>query len=279
MQHLFTILLLFFIFTNKEIFAQNINADSIETPLIFTNESGFVTKEDGMAFLLSNSLIDTTIRFSKLEEWDKINSTDTIGRYYQIENSDSYMMCLPYSLDFFRPIYLIMEVTSHGKLVKSEKFDFGNAHTWNTYYKDFSKMENFWVVFAQGGHAVHWYCKAYLFKKLLPQDSISYIRIGERHILHKSKYFRSRKEILKRYLPSTSMKIEGNELTLNYNLRNGKVKKDKDGYSNIFFKYSRRSKKVSIKYLYENEKWNTNDTKQLKKIERFMEVKLRQYII
>ena len=274
MQYLFSILILFFICTNKDTFAQNMNAETVETQLFFDKESGFLTKEEGMAFLLFNSLIDTFSSFSKLKYWDKINSTDTIGRYYRIENSDNYMMCLPHSLDFFGPMYLIIEVTSHGKLVKSEKFDFGNAHKWNTYYKDFFQKEKFWGIVAQGGYNCggYLYGNLYLFKELLPQDSITYIRFFEREISHKN-IFR-KKKIIKRYYPA--MKIEGNELIINYKLNRGKVKTDKAGH--IIFEYSRTNKKISIKYFYEDERWNTNNTAQLDKIKQFMKVKPYQVI-
>jgi len=36
---------------------------------------------------------------------------------------------------------------------------------------------------------------------------------------------------------------------------------------------------IAIKYFYENEKWNTNNRKNLKKIEEFMKISIHQHII
>ena len=77
-QYLFAILIFLFVCTNKEIFAQK-----TESQLIFADEYGFIAKEEGMAFLVFHSLIDTNSSSSK-RGWNEINATDTIGRYYRI---------------------------------------------------------------------------------------------------------------------------------------------------------------------------------------------------
>lgn len=125
----FLLVVFFFISSDLKIFAQ-INKDTLKNQLNFSGEYGFITKEEGLSFLIANSLIDTT----NIKEWRPIKDNDTIGKYYRIENSDNYLMCLPYSVDFFKPKYLIIKISSDGQLQKSEKYDFGNIPDWNNYY-------------------------------------------------------------------------------------------------------------------------------------------------
>ena len=72
-----------------------------------------------------------------------------------------------------------------------------------------------------------------------------------------------------------SMKVYENVFFAKYYLYRANVKKDKD--ENFIVRYPK--KKISVKYFYKNEKWNTNDAKQLDKIERFMKIELRQFIL
>jgi len=75
-----------------------------------------------------------------------------------------------------------------------------------------------------------------------------------------------------------SMKVYENVFFAKYCLYRGNVKKDKkDKKENFIVRYPK--KKISVKYFYKNEKWNTNDAKQLDKIERFMKIKPRQFIL
>jgi len=250
------LLLLFFICLHVETFAQNINVDTLKNQLNFNNDNGFITKEEGLAFLIANSLIDT----NKNKRWNEISKSDTIGRYFRIENSDNYLICLPYSLDFFKPKFLIIKISFNGKLLKSEKYDFGNAHKWNSYYKDFFKYGNFFGIVAQGGHGCgkYHYSNLYLFKELLPQDSISFIRLVEVRVLNKN--------IIKSFW--SSIEMENDDLIVHYKFINGNVKFGKEEGS--IFKFRRLAKKkFTIKFIYKNRKWISDDTKHLKKIEQF----------
>ena len=260
-------LLLFLLCFNNGAFAQNRNNDTVSTRLIFTNENGFITKDIGVTFLIANSLIDTT---KNKKEWKEINQNDTIGRYYRIDSSNNYLMCLPYSLNSFNLKILLIKINSNGKLVKSEKYDFGSAHVWNSYYKDFDKFGGFFSIIAQGGFGCgQYYCmKLYLFKELFPQDSINYIRLQEQKIMYKNNS--SNKEIIKSYW--SSIEIHENTLIIHYKLHKGKVKIKKN--KSTVFKFCIFGKKsFTVKYLYENGKWSTNDEYHLKEIEQYMEVK------
>lgn len=275
--HLFPVLILLFVCTNRETFAQRIDSDTLKTQLIFTDNEGFITKEDGMAFLVSHSLIDTVSSSSK-KEWDKIKPTDTIGRYYRIPYSINYMMCLPYSLDVMNAISLIIEITSHGEIIRSEKFESQNKK--KSGYKSFDKWAGSFKFSAYRGCFQHNYEDLYLFKELLPQDSIDYIRGHEYKYFYKHNPLRSKKTATKYCI--SQMQIFENKISVNYNLyqRNDK---DKNGYTiynsrhpNYHF---RHVKKFTVKYFYENKKWKTKDTKKLKKIERFMKIKPQQYFL
>lgn len=263
--------LLFFINSDWKIFAQNLNNEISKNQLTFSYEEDFITKEEGFPFLIANSLIDTT----KLKDWNQIKSTDTIGRYYRIENSDHYLMCLPYSLDFFKPKYLIIKISSDGQLLKSEKYDFGNIHHWDSYYKDFFKKDPFFYIVAQGGGIIHSYGNLYLFEELPPQDSILCIPLFEDIIFYKNIKF-SHKKLIKTYF--APFEISNGELIVIYIFFNGKVKEVKD--KDTIFSFRRfPAKKITVKYIYKNKKWITKNSKHLDKIEKFMMIKSSQWIL
>ena len=113
--------LLFFL-TWSIIFAQNLNSDSISHNLKLDGEMGYITKEMGFPFLFLNGLIDTT---KQSNEWNKIIPKDTIGKFFRMDSSDHYLVCLPKSLDFFRPLYLFFEIDSTGKIIKKVTFNLG----------------------------------------------------------------------------------------------------------------------------------------------------------
>jgi hypothetical protein len=205
---------------------------------------------------LANSLTDT----SKYKtSWDLCNQTDTIGKYYRMENSDNYMMCL---LDIGRnydfETHLIIEVTSNGKLVKSERFFHGNyACCWNNdYKKGFSKYGDFFGIEICGtgsGHCSSW---LHLFKEITPQDSIFPIPF---------ECWSSYEELFGRF-SSLNIEIKKDELEIYYVSESGTYEyneKNKD----FDFKID-STEKFSIKYFYENGKWDTKDKENLEKLEQ-----------
>lgn len=50
--------------------------------LDFDKDSGYVTKEYGLPFLLANSLTDTLDSF-----WNQAKDNDTIGKYYNVKKN------------------------------------------------------------------------------------------------------------------------------------------------------------------------------------------------
>ena len=251
--------------TSKITFAQT---DTIKKQLTFIDDEGFITKEEGLAFLLVNSLIDTTEKSQK--GWNKINPTDTIGRYYRIENSGNYLICLPYSLNYFQSKHYVIEVTPFGELQKSELYDFGGSYQWNNYYKFFFLQNGCFLICAQGGYGagMYYFRKLYLFKELVPQDSLTYIREGESKIFKKNK-FSKKATIIHGYSGWTH--VEKNKLGILYELYRGKVVKDKKDDKSTF-QYNHKVKRLFVEYFYEDGKWSTKDTNKLKKIDRFMKV-------
>jgi len=275
MKHFFYIPLsiLFLIAINNETFAQNINAD---TKLIFTRDSGFVTMKEGMAFLLANSLIDTAEKViinltDTIGYYKRVNSSisvkipannDTIGKYYRMENGEYYIVCLVYySSSYDKHIHSIIEVSAQGELIKSEKFYLGKFPNEIKPYDNFYRYGYFFALTNVNRHfySQHSYgndAGIYLFKEVLPRDSITYIPL-----------FNSYDGTGKSRVYSASMKIQENKLTLHYRLNKGEWMwiETKGRYS---FTISQR-KKLTIKYHYQNGKWTANKCK-IKRLDNFI---------
>ncbi|MCL2131450.1 MAG: hypothetical protein FWH36_03195 [Lentimicrobiaceae bacterium] len=160
-------------------------ADTLQSKLILTNDSGFVTKNEGLDFLLANSLMDTNdflylTDSNVIEEYIKKKNydgpvvkipveNDTIGKYYRMENSDNYIVCLVYySARIKQHIHCLMEINSNGELVKNEKFYLGLFITKIPYdifyrYGDFFALENLNNRICFGDYG---YLGLYLFKEV-----------------------------------------------------------------------------------------------------------------
>ena len=262
-----SLFLFFFVSINKETVAQNINAD---TKLILTKDSGFVTLGESLDFLLANSLIDTAEKViinltDTIGYYKRVNSrisvkipanNDTIGKYYRVENGEYYIVCLVYySSSYDKHIHSIIEVSAQGELIKSEKFYLGNFPNEIKPYNNFYRYGDFFALTNKGKYGIgeRYNTGIYLFKEVLPRDSITYIP-----------FFNSHDMIDEVRLYSASMKIEKDKLTLYYKLEKGKWI---DENRKIFTISQKR--KLTIKYHYQNGKWNTKDKRKLKKIEYF----------
>lgn len=260
------------VFIVCETYSQNFNFNKDTVSLKLDSVEGYILKKDGFPFLIVNSLIDIENE-KTIKEWNKINNNDKIGKYYKIDDSENYLICLPYSLDFFKPLFLIMEINPKGDLIKVEKYNFGNAHKWNTYYKDFWKLGDRFLILSQGGHGcgLYYYCKLSVFKDLLPQDSLKYFFIEESKIFHRNK----KNEGIKRY--SASWFIQKDEITFKYKTFKGKVKHKKDFAKFYYRKFGH--KRLTVKYVFKNNEWKTNDTLQLKILDKFIKLNSHQIII
>lgn len=272
MRKFLLVFILFFATTS--VFAQNSDFDTNRVHLKLSEQSGFILKDDGLTFLIGNSLIDTTKGSTR---WNKIKQTDTIGKFFKLEINDNYLICLPYSLDHFSPLFIFVEITSQGEIVKYEIFNLGNYSKWNYYYKSFSKYKGLFSIEAAGGYNVggYEYTDLYMFKELVPQDSINKIRIFEWEISYRYN-FKYKIENIKYYqiyqyilaLDSVTQKYT---ITFFYHLRRGHYH-SVNGKKKSHFTISPFKKRVLIKYFYTNGNLFTKDNYKIKKLKKHMKV-------
>jgi hypothetical protein len=237
-----SLFIFFFACTNKE--KETLN----KTKLILTQDSGFITKEVGLAFLLSNSLTDSS-------SWEHCNQTDTIGKYYRMENNNHYIMCLVDYSGYCYENHIIIEINENGELLKSERFFHGNYFPWNNVYDGFSKYGDFFGIKTGAGLASS---VLYLFKEVTSQDSILpiYFSCGTPNF-----------ECFFFYFHTPFMEWKKDELILHYTFEEREVKYD-EKRDDFITKIHNRSK-FTINYFYENGKWNTTDKDKLKELEDY----------
>jgi len=246
--------LLFLLSINNKTFA--LNDTTTQTKLTLTQDSGFITFKEGLDFLLSNSLTDTTYGSSWWGVCKK--QTDTIGKYYKIENSDNYIMCLIdlgsiEKYDF--ETHIIIEIDAKGELLKSERFlHWHSSCCWDNHYDGFSKYGDFFGIEICGTGSGFCSSRLCLFKEVMPQNSVFYIPLRI--------WFSSEYSFLHLY---SSIEIKENELIIHYTKEAGEVQENEtDDFFNIKIDYT---DEFSIKYFYENGKWDTKDKSKLKELE------------
>src|ERR671913_255694 len=78
-----------------------------------SSDSGFITKEDGLPYLLKEKLTDTINSF-----WIHAAINDTIGKFYRVETTGNYLVStinLSSKLTF--ETHLLFEISKNGKLL------------------------------------------------------------------------------------------------------------------------------------------------------------------
>lgn len=257
--------LLFILICVNKTFACNTN--EVTTPqnkLILANDSGFITKEFGLNFLLNDSLI---LYANELETtpdelfWQDYNLTDTIGKYYNKENSDHYIMCL---IDFFGEKsfedYIIIEINAKGELLKSEKFSPKRYRCWTDAYDGFSKYNDFFGIKVCIGGPGWSYTDLYLFKEIMPQDSINPVPVSGwlDHAAEGLDFLRT--------FEVSSMEIKKNEVIIHYLKDKEKYKYDKKGKF-LYGETVEKDKKITVEYIYNNGKWEVKNKSEWKKLD------------
>ncbi len=207
--------------------------------LIPSGDSGFVTKKEGLHFLLSHGLTDMKDSF-----WYLIKETDTIGKYYKVKESGNYFMCLvDYSRKYTFETHILLKFTPTGKLIKSERFFHNNyACCWDNYYEGFNKIDNYFSLKICGTGSGYCGSRLYIFKDLLPEDRQE--AIPQNFLATNGEESQS--------LNST-MEFQGDQLLVHYELEIGKV--DDSANFNIDSTNS-----FDVKFYFKNNKWITPDS-------------------
>jgi hypothetical protein len=216
--------------------------------LNFSSDSGYVIKKDGLHFLLSVMLTDTTNSF-----WAQAKEIDTIGKYYRNTESGTYFVCLiDLSNKFDFETHLLLEIKVDGTVIKSVRYFHGNySCCWNNYYEGFYKRNNYFVMTTCGTGSG--YCKSeiYIFKEIVPQNTQKSISIS---------YWSSDGE--DKYSLNLSSVIEWKEdcLFVHYTLEKGKLTNN-----SLKFKV-KKTEKFKIQYLLKNGQWEPVEVNNIDKL-------------
>lgn len=206
---------------------------------LFTNpDSGFINKKSGYYFLLSNTIADSS------ETWKSINDSDTIGKYYKINDTENYLMCLTdFSEKHPFTTHLLIESDKNGNMIHSERY-FHSQYPccWKNNYDGFNQYEEYFGIKTCGTGSGYCFEYIYLFKKLLPQEIIKPI----------PKSYWSANPEYSQHLTS-SMKIDGNKIIMSYKSEEGNL----DENSNFIVK---KIEKFKVDFIYENNTWHTPDS-------------------
>ena len=274
----FSILLILFL-TQSTVFAQNFDYDSISKNLKLHGEMGYITKEMGFPFLFLNGLIDTT---KQSKAWNKITPKDTIGKYFRMDSSDHYLVCMPKTLNSFNPLYSFFEIDSTGKIIKKEIFNLGSYRRGNDYFKNFSKFVDLFSCSINYASFEFQAIDNVYFNQLRPLDSLDKIRVYE-WIIYRRLFRNSNKQNTKSYYVYRSKLEKKNDsnyytLTCYYKLQRGFYVPATKNRESVFKLYPYK-RIIKVKYIIQDNKIETKDQFKLKKIKRFIKISSKRVII
>lgn len=159
------------------------HTSSKKEPIGFSADSGYIQKEDAIK-LLSQVKYDTDTTVTKdsidMDLYD-IKTTDTIGKFYRMENGNY----LAFVYDVIHPdryLYMLLESTPNGTVLKSEPYWSGmHQCCWENGSLGFKKYANgYFGTQSCGTGSGHCSSYIYLFKNFTPQGHgiCSYIWTG-----------------------------------------------------------------------------------------------------
>jgi hypothetical protein len=272
------IAIIFIIPLDRPIFAQEIYLDTINNKLILNGEMGYITKEVALPFLLNTKLIRKTSGYG---EWKKLNSEDTVGKFYKMDSCNHYLVCLPKLLDQFKSLYWFVELDSTGQILKKEIFDLGTLK-WDHYYKEFTKFGELFSCTIHHGSFTYYSIDNVYFTHLAPLDSLDKIRVLEwinyRKLIRSSKNSNTIEYYVYEWELEKMSDSTSHILTCYYYLQRGyyvsKTKFRKGGFKLYPFK-----RKIKVRYTIKDNHIETEDQDKLKKIKRFVKIPLTKTIM
>jgi len=208
---------------------------------VFSKDSGFIKKNEGLRILLSDSLTDTVNT-----NWRWIDKNDTIGNYYKDKTSGDYFVCIIDIQGTFET-HWILEIKPDGSIIKSERYRHGNyGCCWNNYYEGFKKYGDYFGIKICGTGSGFCSSDLYIFKEIRSEDEQK--PIPEYHLtLGPNNCFAKL---------SSLIEFKDDYIIMHYKFECGKLKNDSIYQTNTIEKYD-------VKYIYIKQFWAAKDTTRL----------------
>lgn len=222
-------------------------------PLPLLQDSGFVTKKDGLPFLIAHKLTDTTGSY-----WDNLQASDTIGKYYKIKESGHFYYCtIDYSPEYTFETHLIIEFNQDGKLLQSARFFHGHYHCcWDNRFEGFNRYGDFFGIKTCTTGSGFCATDLYLFKTLRQQEEQTFIPLGQ--------WFAFGNDIGEPRNVSANLEWNKNELIVHYLLEDGVL----DDQGNFKVKQTR---KMDVTFIFKNQHWVCKNRDQLAKFDLWLD--------
>jgi hypothetical protein len=217
--------------------------------LTLSQDSGFILKKDGLRFLLSVAITDTSG-----SGWSQAKDNDTIGRFYKVKQTGNFFVC---TIDLSKrnsfETHLLLEIKADGTVLKNERFFHGNySCCWHNYYEGFNKIGDFFCIKTCVTGSGYCGTHIYIFKEIKPQE--------KQNSIVQSYWSSFSGDGLSQNLNST---IEWNNdyLLMHYELEKGKFD---EKYTNFRVK---RTDKFDVKYILKNAIWIATDSTKLRELD------------
>lgn len=210
-----------------------INANTTTPVLQLTGDSGYIKNIDAYTFMLATNLTDTTNQYAKE------NAYDTAGKYYLSKENGHYFVCFNnYQQKYTFETLVLAELNKDGKLIKAEDYFHGNyCNCWLEF--EFHKYGDYLGVITCGTGSAYSASYLYLFKEIMPQDSVTSIPLAYWHggTMHPETLY-------------SEIEIVRDTATIHYTLENGELN---DSMEYII----KETRNFNVNYIFGNGEWFT----------------------
>lgn len=217
--------------------------------LTLSQDSGFILKKDGLRFLLSVAITDTSNSY-----WTSVKDNDTIAKFYKVKQTGNFLVCtIDLTKKYFFETHLLLEIKADGTILKNERFLHSNYPCcWDNCYEGFNKSGGFFCIKTCGTGSGYCGTHIYLFKEIKPQDK-------QNSIVESYRSSFSRDGISQNL--SSTIEWHNDYLIMHYKLEEGELD---ENYRNFKVKHTDR---FDVKYILQNDSWIATDSIKLKDLD------------
>jgi len=217
--------------------------------LTFKQDSGFITKKDGLIILFPDSLkINSNIY------WNGKLESDTIGKYYRDGENGNYIICIVPLIDtsYSCNPCLLIEMKPNGTIVNKVKFEHSNTPCCvDNPYNEFGKMGDYFCLKTCSSGSGYCATYQYIFKYVIPQNKQNPIPESYYSIFSSTNYESKLSSVFELY---------DKYIIVHYLLETGTIG------GNSLLKII-NTEKFDIKFIFQNNTWVTTDSLKLKSLD------------
>jgi hypothetical protein len=153
------------------------NSKPLNEATVSVKDSGYILKAEGLALLLKGNFDGIYSDTINLEYYNELKDTDTIGKYYEIENGNLFACIQDLIHSGYGSGQLLCQLAPDHTLLKSEYYSNGMyLCCWDNRYDSFQKHGKYFTLDVCGTGSGYCSTQSYFMRGLEPEHGTTIVR-------------------------------------------------------------------------------------------------------